>query len=137
MKSYKSNLDIYPEKLKAEIKKRGLDMKEVSVEIGRSFNYLSSCCHAGDINQQSVLLLDKLFNIPKETYLKIESEEQASPNLFNADDIVEELKILRGVCVGLSEVVDGLSYTLNVIAKDLKLIKGELMPTESEGNNVD
>lgn len=133
MKSYKSNLDIYPEKLKAEIKKRGLGMKEVSVEIGRSSNYLSSCCNAGDINQQSVLLLDKLFNIPKETYLKMGNEEQASPNLFNADDIVEELKILRGVAMGLSEVLDGLSYTMNVIAKDLKLIKSELIDEEKQG----
>lgn len=56
------------EKLKKEIKKRGMTANEVSLELGYSDGYISKMVSTGKMHNAAATLLESLFRIPRTAY---------------------------------------------------------------------
>lgn len=65
-------LPVDGEKFKAQFVKRGLNMAEVSIELGHSRSFLNGICgtsnRAAKISKSASIFLDKLYNIKYEDY---------------------------------------------------------------------
>lgn len=122
------NKAIFPEKLEAEIKRRGITNAQASVEIGRAPNYIATCIAQGNINKQSIILLEKLFGIEPESYLDlptqaVPTEEVRSNGLYSLDNVAEEIKRTRGGVLHTHELIEELHYTVRLIEQHLAEIK--------------
>lgn len=63
------------QKLKAEIKRRGLTEKEISLELGWSQSYITDAIQRGMLRDSAILMLDKLYNIKIDDFVaEIEPE---------------------------------------------------------------
>lgn len=125
-----------PAALKAELARRGMNLKEASEAIGRAHNFLASACNAKRISKPTIIAIESLFNISPESYLIIPEQlrEQEAPvrvSPFSEDQFIEELKRTRGGIVQLQGAIEDLHYTLRTIAADVAELKEAW--TEEEG----
>lgn len=63
-----SGTPINADKLRKEIAKRGMTLTAASEEIGRASNFLSHTLSSGLIGKDTIVILDKLYNIPIDAY---------------------------------------------------------------------
>ena len=123
-------------KLEAELRRRGLSMRDASQEMGYSRNYLSSCKYEGIISKPAVTLLESLYGVKPEQFLVNKADEKPTEGVFNYDDMVEEVKSLRGFLKQILEEAEDICYAMNVLSQDLKEIKYDLVGGEKGDDNV-
>ena len=102
-------LKIDGEKLKREIKKRGLNGREVGPLVGHSETWVAGCVHQGRISEAGAVLLEKILNLPREAYeLSNDApQELAEPRPATIDDTtLRQLQtvIYRGVVDALTSL---------------------------------
>lgn len=129
MRNTKKKID--GQKFKQAFKKRGLTFNDVSEELGHNRYYIAQIKVVGEISEASIKMLQALYNIQPEEYLSYE-EEKKGAGVFNYDDVAEGLKQLRATNDALNETMDDIRYVLNVLARDLKEIKYELIPERED-----
>lgn len=62
-------IEIDPEKLRAELTKRGLGLKEASEEMGRSRSYMGNCIALRSMPVPAAKMLEMLYNISAESIM--------------------------------------------------------------------
>ena len=72
--------------LKKEIEKRCLKATTISRELGYNDNYIASACYYGKLRTSSVVLLEKLYNIPGDLYIISEPEPEPALEEVPATD---------------------------------------------------
>lgn len=76
-------------KLEEAFKKRGLDSKEVAIELGFSRQYFKNAIYGNrNINGQAAAMLKKLYNMDRSEYEKVDEPDE--PEIEEAIDIPEE-----------------------------------------------
>lgn len=76
-------------KLEEAFKKRGLDSKEVALELGFSRQYFKNAIYGNrNINGQAAAMLKKLYNMDRSEYEKVDEPDE--PEIEEAIDIPEE-----------------------------------------------
>ena len=80
--------DIDGDALRAELKKRGLNMARASRGIGGSEKWLADCAQRGRMAKATMLLLEKFYNISPESYLKKKPVEIRVPE--GLEDVIQK-----------------------------------------------
>lgn len=80
----KTSFPIDPEKLRKEIEKRNMPLREVSYEVGASADYMSGVLKTGRISPQVAELMKLKFNLPYEDY----KPEQTAPRALETPERV-------------------------------------------------
>lgn len=65
------------DKLSTELRKRGLNMRQASIRMGRCETYLSGMKRAERLSDQSILMLDVMWNIKYKDIAPTKKEEPA------------------------------------------------------------
>lgn len=72
--------DIDGDALRAELKKRGLGLGQASRELGGSEKWLADCAQRGRIAKPTMTLLEKIYNITPDSYIKKDPGETRIPD---------------------------------------------------------
>ena len=123
------NVPIVPEKLELELAKRGINKAYASTEIGRANNYIATCLNAGNINKQSMILLEKMYDIKPESYM-VEVENGGAQLHTEPAENKEEMGAIRAVLFQTLAEIKELNYTMRIIEQDIAELKS--VWTESE-----
>lgn len=126
------------DRLYKAIRKAGYTVTEASVALGYSANYFSQVAANGSMSDAAVVSAEAVLGIKPEEYLNEEGAVDTN-GCFNIDNVIEELKVSNGATNDMAETLDDIRYVLNIIARDLKIIKHELVVEEEleEGEESD
>ena len=93
MGRYHDRIDIDGEKLRTEIKKRGMTGKEVSEELGLSTGYISDCICDGKIRKIVLMGLETKFGITYEDLKKVEPVQEPVQEVvqFDQQPIIDKI----------------------------------------------
>ena len=114
-------------KFYAELKKVGHNGKTLSVSLGYAPNYIASSLHRGELRLSVAKSIEAIYHIPPEAYEFKAPEKKEEKPVFNADQVVEELKALNGTSELNGKTPDDLLEVLIDISTELTTIRAYLL----------
>lgn len=117
-------------KFYAELKKVGHNGKTLSVSLGYAPNYIASSLHRGELRLSVAKSIEAIYHIPPDLYEFKAPEKKEAPKeapVFNADQVVEELKALNGTSELNGKTLDDLLEVLIDISTELTTIRAYLL----------
>ena len=123
--SGKTNLDIDGVALRKQLQEHGIRLTEASKEMGMGDNYLNLCIQRNNISPVIAKLIEHMYGVPLHKY-----QASSVPSAADMSPVVEAIRQLQVTAKESSENLDDIRYAINILAKDLKIIKHELVPEE-------
>lgn len=100
-----TNFKINAEVLEEEFKKRNLSRGDVSEKMGRTRCYLTKKLPQGILNGGDAMLLDALFNIPRELY-EVKEVEEAKENVQAVSKDTEKQEVVVNLEVDYAKLYE-------------------------------
>lgn len=123
----KGSKQVDGKRLYSQLSRIGLSGSEASRRIGRAHNYIANIVNSGFVPEHTIIALESVLGIPYEDYAPLSNLADTTTQLGGVD-LTETNRILTEMLEELQDI----RYVANIVAKDLKEIKHELIGEESD-----